>query len=99
MTSQQQVCSASSENEGQVLGRRLREVRKYIGFKQQQVATHLGIPRTAISEMESGKRNVSVLELKKLARLYQFINTRWSISRRMRYRISPMLCSQSILHL
>ena len=60
-----------SENEGQILGRKLREAREYIGLKQEQVANHLGIPRTGVSEIEKGKRNVSALELKKFAHIYQ----------------------------
>lgn len=59
------------DDEGQVLGAKLREAREYIGLKQDQVAAHLGIPRTAVSEIEKGKRSVSAIELKKLAHLYQ----------------------------
>lgn len=58
-------------DEGQVLAARLREAREYIGLKQEQVAMHLGIPRTAVSDIEKGKRTVSAIELKKLAHLYQ----------------------------
>ncbi len=59
------------EDEGQILGAKLKEAREYIGLKQEQVANHLGIPRTGVSEIEKGKRSVSALELKKLAHLYQ----------------------------
>lgn len=62
---------AGPDDEGQVLGAKLREAREYIGLKQDQVASHLGIPRTAVSEIEKGKRSVSAFELKKLAHLYQ----------------------------
>lgn len=62
---------AGPDDESRVLGAKLREAREYIGLKQDQVATHLGIPRTAVSEIEKGKRSVSALELKKLAHLYQ----------------------------
>ncbi len=54
-----------------VLGERLKEAREYLGFSQDQVATYLGIPRPAISLMETGQRKVEVLELKKLAALYK----------------------------
>jgi transcriptional regulator with XRE-family HTH domain len=67
----QRMAFAGGEEEDAVLGSRLREAREYIGLKQEEVGRHLGIPRTAVSEMESGKRGVSALELKKLARLYQ----------------------------
>jgi len=53
------------------LGTRLREGREYVGLKQEEVALHLGIARTAISDIENGKRSVKVPELQKLARLYQ----------------------------
>lgn len=50
---------------------RLKEAREYRGFSQEEVALHLGVPRTAISLMESGSRRVSALELLRLAKLYQ----------------------------
>lgn len=53
------------------LGERLREAREYLGFSQDQVATFLGIPRSALSLIESGQRKVDALELKKLAGLYK----------------------------
>ena len=50
---------------------RLRTSRDYLGFSQDEVAKHLGISRTALSNIESGQRKVDALELKKLAALYQ----------------------------
>ena len=52
------------------LGRRLKDARKYLGFTQDDVARHLSIPRTALSEIESGARRVEAVELKKMANLY-----------------------------
>lgn len=57
------------EQEG--VSRRLREAREYPGLSQEFVAEHLGIPRASVSAMETGKRKVSALELKQLARLYK----------------------------
>jgi transcriptional regulator with XRE-family HTH domain len=71
MNTQPQLGFVGPNDEGQVLGAKLKEAREYIGLKQEQVAQHLGIPRTGVSEIEKGKRNVSALELKKLAHLYQ----------------------------
>ncbi len=71
MKTQPQMGFAVPEDEGQLLGSKLKEAREYIGLRQEQVAKHLGIPRTGVSEFEKGKRSVSALELKKLARLYQ----------------------------
>lgn len=53
------------------LGERLREARKYLGLKQEEVAAHLGIPRTALSDIENGQRRVEALELTGLAKLYR----------------------------
>ncbi len=59
------------DEEQERLGNRLRESREYLGLSQEFVAEHLGIPRASISAMENGKRKVSSLELKKLARIYK----------------------------
>jgi transcriptional regulator with XRE-family HTH domain len=53
------------------LGDRLREARKYLGLKQDEVATYLKIPRTALTDIESGQRRVEVIELARLAKLYR----------------------------
>jgi transcriptional regulator with XRE-family HTH domain len=61
----------SDEEERRRLGDRLREARKYLGLKQEEVATYLKIPRTALSDIESGQRRVEVIELTRLAKLYR----------------------------
>ncbi len=53
------------------LGDRLREARKYLGLKQEEVATYLKIPRTALTDIENGQRRVEALELARLAKLYR----------------------------
>ena len=53
------------------LGERLREAREYLGFSQEEVATFLGVSRSALSLMETGQRKVDALELKRLAGLYK----------------------------
>ncbi len=53
------------------LGERLREAREYLGFSQEEVATFLGVSRSALSLIETGQRKVDALELKKLAGLYK----------------------------
>lgn len=55
----------------QKLGARLREAREYLGLSQDEVAKYLGIPRTALSHIESGQRRIDALELRKLAALYK----------------------------
>lgn len=59
------------DEDRKALGERLREAREYLGFSQDQVATFLGVPRSALSLMETGQRKVEALELKKLAGLYK----------------------------
>lgn len=59
------------EDDAQALARRLRGSREYLGFSQDVVAEHLGIPRASVSALEVGKRKVSSIELRDLARLYR----------------------------
>lgn len=59
------------ESDRQTLGDRLRVAREYVGMKQEEVARHLGIQRTALSNIEAGQRKVDALELARLAKLYQ----------------------------
>lgn len=61
----------SDENEQVTLGARLKESREYIGLLQEDVAIALGIPRTSVHALEAGKRKVTGLELRRLARLYR----------------------------
>ena len=49
---------------------RLKEAREYLGLSQQEVADATGIPRSAVSLIEGGKRSVVAQELTALARLY-----------------------------
>ncbi|WP_226920592.1 helix-turn-helix transcriptional regulator [Georgenia subflava] len=60
-----------SENELEVVASRIREARESLGLTQEEVSGALGIPRTSVHAMETGKRGVSALELRRLARLYQ----------------------------
>jgi len=53
------------------LAARLKESRRYIGLVQDEVSSALGIPRASVSEIESGKRKVTSLELRRFARLYR----------------------------
>ena len=61
----------SDEEDRRILGDRLREARKYLGLKQDEVATYLKIPRTALTDIENGQRRVEVIELARLAKLYR----------------------------
>lgn len=59
------------ESERRQLGVRLRDARRYLGLKQEDVAVHLSIPRTALSDIENGQRRVEAIELTRLAKLYR----------------------------
>ncbi len=53
------------------VGQRLRSARETLGLTQEDVAVALGIPRTSMISIEAGRRNVTALELRRLARLYR----------------------------
>jgi Zn-dependent peptidase ImmA (M78 family)/transcriptional regulator with XRE-family HTH domain len=52
------------------IGKRLRSARQNCDISQEKAAEAIGLPRSAISQIESGKRAVSTLELARLSRLY-----------------------------
>lgn len=62
---------SDEREEHEVIGSRLREAREYVGLLQDDVAGALGIPRSSLSALEAGKRKVSGVELRRLARLYR----------------------------
>ena len=49
-------------------GRRLREVRKEQGISQEKLAASAGLARNFVSMIETGKRNVTIATVQKLAR-------------------------------
>ncbi len=69
--SDQSASLVSDAGERQRLGERLREARKYLGLKQEDVAAYLKIPRTALVDIESGQRRVEAIELTRLAKLFK----------------------------
>jgi len=54
------------------VGRKIRKIRKQKGFSQDDIAPILGIPRSSIVQMEKGKRNLSLIEAKKLSEALGF---------------------------
>jgi Zn-dependent peptidase ImmA (M78 family)/DNA-binding XRE family transcriptional regulator len=52
------------------LGERLANARQQSGLTQEQVATAIGIPRTAVTQVENGNRQVSSLELVRFGTLF-----------------------------
>ena len=48
-------------------GQRIRELRQKTGLCQEKFALMIGMDRTYFSSVESGKRNISLLNIKKIA--------------------------------
>lgn len=71
MNPEQERGFADESTDQEALARRLREAREYLGLSQELVAEKLGIPRPAVSAIETGKRKVSSFELKRFALLYK----------------------------
>lgn len=59
------------EVDDRLVGNRLREARETLGLTQGDVAQALGIPRTSVLAIEAGRRKVTGLELRRLARMYR----------------------------
>lgn len=49
------------------LGYRIAEIRASKGITQETIALELGIPRTAVSRLENGQRDISYAEMRRLA--------------------------------
>jgi len=49
------------------LGNRIRELRQAIGLSQEKFALKIGMDRTYFASIESGKRNVAICNIKKIA--------------------------------
>lgn len=54
-----------------ILGSRLSEARSSLGLTQSEAAAATALPRTALVQIEAGRRRVSTLELVELAKLYR----------------------------
>lgn len=61
----------SADQEQAEVGQRLKSARTTLGLTQEDVASALKIQRTSVIAMEAGTRNVTALELRRLARLYR----------------------------
>lgn len=53
------------------IAQKVKETREYLGLTQDQVAKALSMPRSAISDIETGKRKVTADELKRIALLFR----------------------------
>ena len=50
-----------------ILGQRVRDLRKLKGISQEELAFIAGLDRTYIASVEKGKRNISIVNITKLA--------------------------------
>jgi transcriptional regulator with XRE-family HTH domain len=48
-------------------GNRIKELRKATGLSQEKFALKIGMDRTYFASIESGKRNVAIINLEKIA--------------------------------
>jgi len=53
------------------MGQKLKEIREYLGYSQDDVAKYLAIARSAVSLIENGKRKIDSVELQKLSELFE----------------------------
>lgn len=49
------------------LGKRIRELRQKTGLSQEKFALKIGMDRTYFASVEAGKRNISIVNIKKIA--------------------------------
>ncbi len=49
------------------LGMRIRQLRVEKGLSQEKFALHIGMDRTYFASVEAGKRNISIINIQKIA--------------------------------
>lgn len=49
------------------IGNRIRELRSHIGLSQEKFAQKIGMDRTYFASVELGKRNISIVNIEKIA--------------------------------
>lgn len=49
------------------LGKRIRELRQQTGLGQEKFALKIGMDRTYFASVEAGKRNIAIVNIKKIA--------------------------------
>ncbi len=51
----------------ELVGKRIREIRKEQGFSQEELAARAELDRTYMTSVECGRRNISIVNLHKIA--------------------------------
>lgn len=49
------------------LGKRMRELRRQTGLSQEKFALKIGMDRTYYASVEAGRRNIAIINIKKIA--------------------------------
>lgn len=62
-----------------LVGKRVKELRNKLGISQEELAARAELDRTYITSVECGKRNISIVNIERLAKalnvsLYEFFN-------------------------
>lgn len=55
----------------EAVGKRVKELRNKIGISQEELADNAQLDRTYITSVERGKRNISIVNVEKLAKALQ----------------------------
>ena len=76
------------------IGKRIVELRKLKGFSQEDLAKFLNIPRSSFAQIELGKRNISILEVKKLSEVLgfsidKFLSTEYNVEEKIQMVKEP----------
>lgn len=68
------ICDSKSNKEtmeiGEIIGANIASYRKKLGYTQDHIASFLGTDRSAISKYENNEREISIVNLEKLANLF-----------------------------
>ena len=51
----------------EALGKRIHELRRQTGLSQEKFALKIGMDRTYFASVETGKRNIAIVNIKKIA--------------------------------
>ena len=54
-----------------LVGKRVKELRNKVGISQEELADNAHLDRTYITSVERGKRNISIVNIEKLAKALQ----------------------------
>lgn len=52
----------------ELVGKRIRQLRKTMGLSQEALANECELDRTYIASVENGKRNISIINLEKISK-------------------------------